>query len=184
MSPLRIVINAYSGGVVVPDSRITVCGYGPVQMPTRLFDSPIGSVNAALVRGCVALLFVGGLTACTISDSCELYNNSGSELTIVRSKGSEEQPPIHVNPGESILLSDWLLEFRVVKGGLVSHYSPKAPGTEFVIDRGFGPWAKRIFRAQINSGGQIFVLTPDQSVPAKEFVEQPNGFPLVPIVHQ
>jgi len=140
---------------------------------------------AALVRGSVAVLFVGGLTACTVQDSCDLYNNSGSELTIVRSMGGQEQPPIHVKPGESILLADWVFgEIRVEKGGLVSRYSPNAPDTAFVINRGFGPWVKRIFRAQIDAGGQIFVLKPDQSVPATEFVEQPNGFPLVPIVRQ
>lgn len=141
--------------------------------------------RTALVRGCIAILFVGSFAACTVQDSCDLYNNSDSGVTIIRSTRGEEQPPIHVNPGESIVLSDWLFsEFRVDKGGVVYRYSPKVPGTEFVISRGFGPWARRVFRAQIDSGGQIFVLKPDQSVPAKEYVEQPSGFPLIPITHQ
>ena len=132
-------------------------------------------------RSCVALLLVGSLTACTMVDSCELYNNSGSPLTVVRTKGGEEQPSVHVKPGESILLADWISgEIRVEKGGVVSRYSPTAPDTAFVITRGFGPWMKRVFRAQIDSQGQIFVLKPDQSVPATKFVEQPDGFPLVP----
>lgn len=135
-----------------------------------------------LVRSCLALLLVGSLTACTVLESCELFNNSGSALTVVRSNGGEEQPPIHVKPGESILLADWRSgEIRVEKGGLVSRYSPEIPDTAFVINRGFGPWRKSIFRAQINAGGEIVVLRPDQPVPAKELVDQPNGFPLVPI---
>ena len=137
------------------------------------------------VRSCLALLVVGALTACTVHESCELYNNSGSALTIVRSKGGEEQPPIHVKPGESILLADWLSgEIRVEKGGSVSRYSPNSPDTAFVINRGFGLWTERIFRAQIDSGGLIFVLEPNQPVPATEFVEQPDGFPLEPLVGQ
>ena len=141
--------------------------------------------RAPLVRGCIALLFIGSLTACSVRDSCDLYNNSGSELTILRSKGGEAQPPIHVKPGESILVSGWRSSaFRVNQGGVVSRYALEAPPTEFVVNRGFGPWAKRIFRAQMNAGGQIFLLKPDQPVPAKEFVDQPNGFPLVPIVNQ
>jgi hypothetical protein len=141
--------------------------------------------RTALVRGCIAILCVGSLTACTVQASCDLYNNSGSELTIVRSKGGEEQPPIHLKPGESILISDWRFSaFRVDQGGVVSRYALEAPPTDFVVNRGFGPWAKRIFRAQMNAGGQIFLLKPDQPVPAKEFVDQPNGFPLVPIVNQ
>jgi hypothetical protein len=67
---------------------------------------------------------------------------------------------------------------------LVSRYSPQVPDTAYVIDRGFGLWVKRIFKAQINVGGQIFVLKPDQSAPATEFIEQLEGFPLVPIVGQ
>ena len=82
-------------------------------------------------------------------------------------------------------LTDWVSgEIRVEKGGLVSRYSPTAPDTAFVIDRGFGPWAERVFKARIDSRGRIFVLKPDQAVPATEFVEQPNGFPLAPIVSQ
>lgn len=140
---------------------------------------------ARLLQSCVALLFVGSLAAFTVRDSCELYNNTASALTIVRSKGGEEQPPILLKPGESVLLPDWVSwDVRVEKSGLVSRYSSNVPDTAYVINRGFGPWVKRIFKAQINTGGQIFVLKPDQSAPATEFVEQPDGFPLVPIVSQ
>jgi hypothetical protein len=92
---------------------------------------------------------------------------------------------MQVKPGESVLLPEWVVwDIRVEKAGLVSRYTPKAPDTAYVLNRGFGPWVKRIFKAQIDAGGQIFVLKPAQSAPTTEFVEQPAGFPLVPIVGQ
>ncbi len=132
-------------------------------------------------RLCVTLLFAACMSACTIPESCDLHNNSGSDLTILRSQLGQEGPPIHVKSGASILLADWRAwEYRVAMGGTVLHYVPERPETEFVVQRGLGLWVKRVFRAQIEPDGRIFVLKPGQAVPAKEFVEQPSGFPLIP----
>ncbi|MGH8488938.1 MAG: hypothetical protein ACREXS_08780 [Gammaproteobacteria bacterium] len=60
-------------------------------------------------------------------------------------------------------------------------YVPQDPGNDFVVAHGFGPWTKRIFNAQIERDGRIFVVKPEQAFPAKDFGEQPAGFPLVAI---
>jgi hypothetical protein len=139
----------------------------------------------ASARACVSLLFVACLSGCTVSEFCELHNGSGSDLTIVRVQAGREEPPIHVEAGASILLSDWLSwEYRVTTGGKMLRYVPESPGTQFVVNRGFGPWTKRLFVAQIDSAGYIFVLNPGQSLPATEFVVQPSLFPLTPAISQ
>lgn len=137
----------------------------------------------ACARACVTLLLVAGMSGCTILETCELHNGSGAELTIVRSRGGNEEPPIQVKAGASVLLSDWMLwEYSLTTGGRTFRYAPKTPGPEFVVNRGFGPWIKRIFVAQMDSAGHIFVVKPGQGVLVEEYVTQPDGFPLMPII--
>ena len=71
-------------------------------------------------------------------------NNAGFDLILVQSRAGTEEPPIHVEAGTAVLLSDWMLgELRVVMDGKVFRYSPISPDPSFVINRGFGPWAKK-----------------------------------------
>ena len=136
-------------------------------------------------RLATALLLCVSASGCTIQESCDLYNNFGSDVTIVRSPAGKEEPPVHLKAGASVLLRDWLFgEYRLVIDGKVFRYSPNSPDISFIVDRGFGPWAKRVFRAQIDSSARIFVLEPTQSIPATEFVAQPSGFPLMPVISQ
>jgi hypothetical protein len=115
--------------------------------------------------------------------ACNLQNNSGSDLTVIRSRDGEQEQSIHLRAGSSILLQDWLFwSYRVAREERVLRYLPQDPGNDFVVAQGFGPWTKRTFKAQIEPDGRIFVLMPEQSFPAKAFAEQPAGFPLSPVV--
>ena len=128
------------------------------------------------------IFIVALVSACTIQDACEIYNNSGDDLTIVRWRTGEQEQHIHVGEGESVLLRDWAFwSYRLVLKGRSMHYSPQNPGLDFVVTRGFGPWLTRVFNVQIESDGRIFVLMPTQIAPVKNFVKQPLGFPINPI---
>lgn len=90
---------------------------------------------------------------------------------------------MHLKAGSSILLRDWLFwSYRVARGDKVARYVPQDPEDEFVVFQGFGPWTTRIFNVQIEPDGRIFLLKPGQVAPAKEFVNQPSGFPLAPVM--
>lgn len=138
------------------------------------------SMCARLFVAFLLIIFVSG---CTKQAACNLQNNSGGDVTIIRSRAGEQDQRIDVKAGSSILLQDWpFWSYGVAKGGKVQRYTPQNPGTKFVETRGFGPWTKRVFNARLEFDGRIFVLSPGQSFSAKDFVEQPTGFPLVPLI--
>lgn len=158
-------------------------GCGNLKESCASDTKPMSTPSRVCARLGIALLLFVCTSGCTIQESCDLYNNSGSDVTIVRSGAGQEEPPIQLKSGASILLPDWLFaEYQLEMDGKVFRYTPKSPDPSFIDDRGFGPWAKRVFSAQLDSSGRIFVLKQTQSIPATEFVEQPSGFPLMPVI--
>jgi len=136
----------------------------------------------ACYRPFVALLLVIFVSGCTKQAACNLLNNSGSDLTIIRSQNGDHEERIQVQAGSSVLLRDWLFwSYRVTLGEKVLRYSPENPGNDFVVSQGVGPWTRRVFSAQLESDGRIYLLKPGQIFPIKDFVTQPTGFPLAPI---
>ena len=83
---------------------------------------------------------------------------------------------------ESIVLPDWdSWELRIVRGGEVLRYVPRNPAGRFAMDQWLGVLPGRVFTLQIDPRGRIYALSPEQSTPAKTFVNQPSGFPLAPV---
>ena len=139
------------------------------------------SVVGAHARFCIGLLLVALVSGCTVQVACNLYNNSGSDLTIIRSRSGEQEKRILIKAGSSTLLHDWSYwSYRVELKDKMLRYIPQIPENDFVVTQGFGPWVSRIFKTQIERDGRIYVLRPGQVFPTKDFVEQPAGFPLVP----
>lgn len=69
--------------------------------------------------------------------ACNLQNNSGSALTIIRSRDGEQEQSIHLTAGSSILLQDWLFwSYRVAREERVLRYIPQDPGNDFVVAQG------------------------------------------------
>lgn len=128
---------------------------------------------------CLAVLMIVG---CTIQLTCDLYNNTGSEITIVQKKSDHTVSNISVAANSSVQLSGWnLLEYEIVRGDDAWKYKPTSVGSMYVSYVGFGPWKKRLFKAQIESNGQIFILNADQRAPLTDIPGQPSDFPLLPI---
>ena len=124
-----------------------------------------------------------GSSACLLTESCRLFNDSGSDLTVVRYRtGQDRRQTVHLKARESIVLPDWeSWELRIVRGAQVLRYAPKTPAAQFALDQWLGVLPGRVFTLQIDPGGRIFALSPEQSTPAKTFVTQPQGFPLTPV---
>jgi hypothetical protein len=118
-----------------------------------------------------------------LTESCRLFNDSGSEMTIVRYRtGQDRRQTMQLKVRQSIVLPDWeSWELRIVRGGEVLRYAPKIPAGRFALDQWLGVLPGRVFTLQIDPKGRIYALTPEQSTPATTFVTQPNGFPLLPI---
>ena len=118
-----------------------------------------------------------------LTESCRLFNDSGSEVTVVRYRtGGDRRQTMHLKVRESIILPDWeSWELRIVRGGEVLRYVPRIPAGRFAMDQWLGPLPGRVFTLQIDPRGRIYALSPDQSTPATTFVNQPSGFPLTPV---
>jgi len=135
------------------------------------------------LRLCLAVLLATSSSACLLTESCRLFNDSGSEVTIVRYRsGQDRRQTMQLKARESIILPDWeSWELRIVRGGEVLRYVPKVPAGRFALDQWLGVLPSRVFTLQIDPRGQIYALTPEQSAPATAFVSQPSGFPMTPV---
>jgi hypothetical protein len=132
---------------------------------------------------CVAVLLATCSSGCILTEFCRLFNDSGSDVTIVRYRtGDARRQTMHLKVLESIVLPDWeSWELRIVRSGEVLRYVPRMPAARFALDQWLGVLPGRVFTLQIDPRGRIYALTPDQSTPATTFVSQPKGFPLTPI---
>ena len=73
------------------------------------------------LRLCLAVLLATSSSACLLTESCRLFNDSGSEVTIVRYRsGQDRRQTMQLKARESIILPDWeSWELRIVRGGEV-----------------------------------------------------------------
>ena len=126
---------------------------------------------------CSALLVTIGLGSCTLATEVEVFNNSP---TLVRLVVDDEETQIR--PGKSAKFYE--RDFRraeVEKTGIRWTYEVNSAIPEsFIFWRGWGWWQSRRVRMQIESDNRVWLLGVDQSFPVNSFVEQPEGFPLVP----
>ena len=119
---------------------------------------------------------------CTISLSCVLLNNTESQLTIKQYfKTNRANETNTVAPGQTVLLKDWsfsnfIIESESGKWAL----NPKYVGGDFEHFSGWGPWASRVFYAQIEPNGSIYVLKGPPEKAVSNFPDQPDGFPIRP----
>jgi hypothetical protein len=127
-------------------------------------------------------ILVFSVAGCTIALTCEMFNASGHEIKLTR-KGLNGNATTQIVPiGSSVRMDYWARSNVTISGRDFEWvFSPGDPGVEFVKTIGFGPWATRLIKVQLDESGRIFVLKPNQSFPAIEFPAQPDGFPLLPI---
>lgn len=138
-------------------------------------------------RNKLALLFLlvcVSISGCTIPLTCELYNNTGKDLIVTWSDGNGDELEEQFEAGSIIQLESWqLYDYKIVSSDFFWSYNQISPAHDLIKFSGFGPWSKRLFRAQLEGDGRIFLLQTDQSPPVLNFSEQPDEFPLMPERH-
>jgi hypothetical protein len=125
------------------------------------------------------------LSSCTVSLTCELYNNTDTPIQIIQRDKNGQEKHFALMPKESANLSDWGYHVYEVKTENISwSYDPPMasyiPSSEYIETTGFGPFFKRLIRAQLNEDGKIFLIKIGEKPPISENFEQPEGYPLVP----
>jgi hypothetical protein len=147
-------------------------------MPSSL----IKRVSLGIPRILFAILLLVALTGSTISVSCMLYNNTDNVIQIIREYSDGNIDELDIKPKKSKRLDSWIwgsLEIRAK--GVSWKYKPVNPDNDFIEFTGWGPWAKRIFRAQVEADGRIFILPSGQKQSVSKHIEQPSGFPITPM---
>ena len=117
------------------------------------------------------------LTSCTIPDELELFNNAGEPLSV--SVGSTVTT---IEPGRSAKFNKLSIHRVTITIGCSSRaYEVADLPLSNIVQKGWGPFARRIFHAQVEPDGRIWAVSPDQDYPVRDFISQPEGFPIVPI---
>ena len=132
----------------------------------------------------VVLMFV--LTGCTISLSCVLLNNTPSFLTIEQfDRTNRADKTSTLAPGKTVRLKSWKYsKFKIISEQGAWSYKPEYVPGEFFHFTGWGPWTKRVFYAQIESNGIIYVLKDKPNGTVNDFPTQPIGFPIKPMIEK
>jgi hypothetical protein len=126
---------------------------------------------------CLAVLSAVFVASCTIATEVELFNNTGE---IVKLRIGNETTLL--NPDESIRFYERELgDLAIETADKRRVYERQSLIPEsFISWHGWAWWQSRRARVQIESDGKVWLVTAEQEMPAKVFVEQPKGFPLVP----
>jgi hypothetical protein len=126
----------------------------------------------------LSLAFIPG---CTIATSCILFNNTSYDASVAIESLGMERRTISLKASTYIEVENWPASRLKVSTPLgVWTYATVDPAEEFVRFSGFGPWAKRTFKAQLETDGRVFVVEHDQPFPQIDLPQQPQGYPLVP----
>ena len=117
------------------------------------------------------------ISSCSIPLTINLFNNSPTKIELIFNNQK-----ITIKPGTSEEFTG--LEYSKIKINTdIKTYNYDSASVqynsfEFV---GWGPFTKRIFFAQFEANGTIWVTNKHPSRPIRVFKNQPKGFPLIPI---
>ena len=126
---------------------------------------------------CLVLLVASSLGSCTLATEVEIFNNTSAPVRLVINGDVSR-----LNPGKHTTIYEREIGHSSVEtDGTSWTYDRRSLIPEsFIVWRGWGFWQSRVARVQIEADGKIWLLGIDQSPPVTDFVDQPEGFPLVP----
>jgi hypothetical protein len=124
----------------------------------------------------ILLVAVILIPACTIPAKIELYNNSGEPITVEIDNDS-----LLISPNTTASFGqDYGIVFSIKTNGASFQYHVDRLALSNIEFVGWGPFTKRVFRAQFEANGFIWAVGPEQEYPVTNFIDQPEGFPVEP----
>ncbi len=71
-------------------------------------------------------------------------------------------------------------DFSIKSSDKTDAYQMSMVPETFIKHRGFGPFFKRVVKAQLHENKCIYLVSSDIDLPVNAFESQPKGFPLCP----
>ncbi len=137
-------------------------------------------LNQLLLRTIVFTSLVFLLNSCSLPSKFEVYNNTGSPIKILMEKGDYVEH-YDISTNTSLVIDYWELPYGVAVEIKAKNstwlYTPRYISHSFGEDFIFSHY---LFKLQVESNGQIFVVSPESALPQEEHVKQPEGYPLTP----
>ena len=124
----------------------------------------------------ILLIAVILIPACTIPAKIELYNNSGNTITV-----KIDNETLVIGPDTAATFGqDYGIDFSIEMNDVTFYYYVGRLALSNIEFVGWGPFTKRVFRAQFEAKGTIWAVGSEQEYPVTKFIDQPEEFPLDP----
>ena len=121
------------------------------------------------------------LVGCTVPTKVVFFNASSSELTIEYRNEQRDFQKAMLNPGEKVQVEKLLeREFRIYQNNALLSYSFETIPGRFIQHVGFGPFFKRIAKAQFNEDKCIYLVPVEKDFPAESENDDVGSFSLCP----
>ncbi len=121
-------------------------------------------------------------SSCTIPASCKLYNNSYQNLKVIKLRGDIQEFAWDFESQTAVEIENCRYSsIKIFSDSQTWRYETPSLDSSFIEFVGWGPWTKRIFKAQWEPDGRIYALPAGKSFPMRLPGKQPEGFPMEPV---
>ncbi|MES2117264.1 MAG: hypothetical protein V4578_19040 [Pseudomonadota bacterium] len=129
----------------------------------------------------VAALLSTALAACSMPTTVMFANATNRGVAISYKDDSHKIATLAVAPNSVVEVKHLLdVHFSIRTAESVMNYEREVvPGT-YIEDIGFGPFSKRVVKAQLENDGCVYLLAGKDDIPNRRHEVQPDGFPLCP----
>jgi hypothetical protein len=125
------------------------------------------------------MVFAGLVAGCTLPLDVIILNRSGAPVAITQGGGDHTTRRVEVGAGATANLRGLLSRpFQLGAGQRPRRYTPGFVEEAFVEYRGWGPFSRRVVKAQLEPNGCIYLVPIAQTLPVATHVVQPDGYPL------
>lgn len=127
------------------------------------------------------VFFLSFLSGCSVPTQVELFNASNSEVVIGYKNDESLIVYTTLENGSSSEFTALLEEdFSIKSSDKTDIYQMSMVPETLIKHRGFGPFFKRVVKAQLHENKCIYLVASDIDLPVNTFETQPEGFPLCP----
>jgi len=138
---------------------------------------------AAVPKLAVAVTLLIAMTACSVSTTVIFANASKHSVSISFKDDRHMIVSLIIAPNSTVEIKHLLdASFSIVTPESTMEYERTPAPVTYIEQIGFGPFLKRVVKAQLENDGCIYLLSKEDAIPNQQHEAQPPDFPLCPQV--